>query len=36
MQVDSHPAELEFEIKALAGGDYLEGLTLVLKKKNGQ
>jgi hypothetical protein len=33
MQVDSNPAELEFEIKALADGDYLEGLTLVLKPK---
>ncbi len=33
MQVESQPAELEFEIKALADGDYLEGLTLVLVKK---
>lgn len=30
MQVNSSPSELEFEIKALADGDYLEGLTLVL------
>ncbi|WP_233553705.1 hypothetical protein [Algoriphagus lacus] len=34
MQVESDPAELEFEIKALADGDYLEGLTLVLKPKS--
>ncbi len=33
MQVDSQPSELEFEIKALADGDYLEGLTLVLRPK---
>ena len=33
MQVESQPSELEFEIKALADGDYLEGLTLLLVKK---
>lgn len=33
MQVNSNPAELEFEIKALADGDYLEGLTLELSSK---
>lgn len=33
MQVNSNPAELEFEIKALADGDYLEGITLVLRPK---
>ncbi|WP_255502095.1 hypothetical protein [Algoriphagus sp. AK58] len=33
MQVESVPGELEFEIKALADGDYLEGLNLVLVKK---
>ena len=36
MQVESNPAVLEFEIKALSDGDYLEGLTLVLKQKSGQ
>lgn len=36
MQVNSEPAELEFEIKALADGDYLEGLTLVLSPKLAQ
>jgi hypothetical protein len=36
MQVESNPAVLEFEIKALSGGDYLEGLTLVLKPRTGQ
>lgn len=36
MQVESNPAVLEFEIKALSDGDYLEGLTLVLKPKTGQ
>ena len=34
MQVDSNPGQLEFEIKALADGDYLEGLTLVLRPKS--
>lgn len=34
MQVSSSPSELEFEIKALADGDYLEGLILVLKPKS--
>lgn len=33
MQVEVDPALLEFEIKALADGDYLEGLNLVLVKK---
>jgi hypothetical protein len=31
MQVTSNPAVYEFEIKALADGDYLEGLELVLR-----
>jgi hypothetical protein len=33
MEVNADPAHLEFEIKALADGDYLEGLDLVLVKK---
>lgn len=33
MQVESVPGMLSFEIKALADGDYLEGLNLVLVKK---
>ncbi len=36
MQVDPYPTHLEFEIKALADGDYLEGLLIVLKPKPGQ
>ena len=36
MQVESNPAVLEFEIKALSDGDYLEGLTLVLKHTGDQ
>jgi hypothetical protein len=31
MQAESFPGILEFEIKALADGDYLEGLNIVLK-----
>ncbi|WP_026952221.1 fimbria/pilus outer membrane usher protein [Algoriphagus mannitolivorans] len=31
MQAESVPGRLEFEIKALADGDYLEGLNIVLK-----
>jgi hypothetical protein len=33
MEVKSDPAFLEIEVKALADGDYLEGLDLVLVKK---
>jgi len=33
MEVKSDPAVLEFEVKALADGDYLEGLDMVLVKK---
>jgi len=36
MQVNSLPSQLEFEIKALADGDYLEGLTIVLRPKGEQ
>lgn len=32
IQVKSDPGVLEFEIKALADGDYLEGLTLILSQ----
>jgi len=30
MQASSNPAQLEFEIKALADGDYLEGMNIIL------
>ena len=33
MNVKSDPGELEFEIRALAEGDYLEGLNFRLKPK---
>lgn len=33
MEVNPEPSSLEFEVKALADGDYLEGLDLVLVKK---
>jgi hypothetical protein len=36
MQVNSLPSQLEFEIKALADGDYLEGLTIVLRPRGEQ
>jgi hypothetical protein len=36
MQVNSIPCQLEFEIKALADGDYLEGLTMVLRTRGEQ
>ncbi|MDO8966782.1 hypothetical protein [Algoriphagus sp.] len=36
MQVNSIPGQLEFEIKALADGDYLEGLTFVLRPAGDQ
>ena len=31
MQASSAPGKLEFEIKALADGDYLEGINIILK-----
>lgn len=31
MQANSAPGRLEFEIKALADGDYLEGMNIILK-----
>ncbi len=36
MRVDSNPSEIGFEIKALADGDYLEGLDMVLSSKPAQ
>lgn len=36
MQVDSNPSEMAFEIKALADGDYLEGLNFVLVSRPGK